>query len=54
MIELSDREPKDELEYRALNQMAREMLLAQTSCWPFILFTNTMTGYAHKNIRPCS
>lgn len=24
------------------------MLLAQTSCWPFILFTNTMTGYAHK------
>lgn len=50
MIEMSDREPINEIEYRALNQMARELLLAQTSCWPFILYTNTMTGYAHKKI----
>lgn len=50
MIELSKREPKDHLEYRALNQAARELFLAQTSCWPFIMFTKTMVGYAQKKI----
>lgn len=50
MIELAKIEPKDELEYRALNQMARELMMAQTSCWPFIMFTGTMVGYAHKKI----
>lgn len=50
MIELAKIEPKNELEYRALNQMARELMLAQTSCWPFIMFTGTMVGYARKKI----
>ena len=51
MIELANgREPYNELEYRALNQAARELLMAQTSCWEFIMFTGTMVGYAHKKI----
>lgn len=50
MIEIAKLEPKSELEYRAMNQMARELMLAQTSCWPFIMFTGTMVGYAQKKI----
>ena len=39
MIELANgREPYNELEYRALNQAARELLMAQTSCWEFIMY----------------
>ena len=26
-------------------------MMAQTSCWPFIMFTGTMVGYAEKKIR---
>jgi 1,4-alpha-glucan branching enzyme len=33
---------------RALNQMARELLLAQASDWAFIMKTGTMVPYAHK------
>jgi len=33
---------------RALNQAARELLLAQASDWPFIMKTGTMVAYAHK------
>lgn len=36
------------LEKRALNQMARELLLAQSSDWAFILQTGTMPDYAAK------
>lgn len=36
---------------RALNQAARELLLAQASDWPFILKTGTSTGYAGRRIR---
>ena len=43
-------EPENSLEKRALNQAARELLIAQTSCWEFILYTETMVGYAHKKI----
>nr|WP_073508081.1 1,4-alpha-glucan branching protein domain-containing protein [Streptobacillus notomytis] len=50
MIELAKIEPSNELEYRALNQAARELFLAQTSCWPFIMFTKTMVGYAEKKV----
>ena len=40
MIELANgRDPQNELEYRALNQAARELLMAQTSCWEFIMYT---------------
>lgn len=46
MISFACREPKDELELRALNQMARELLLAQSSDWAFIMRTGTMVPYA--------
>ena len=36
---------------RALNQAARELLLAESSDWPFIMKTGTMTPYAQKRIR---
>ena len=52
MIELANRHPESEgVLNRALNQCARELMLAQTSCWPFIMFTGTMVGYAEKKIR---
>jgi 1,4-alpha-glucan branching enzyme len=36
---------------RALNQMARELLLAQSSDWAFIMKTGTMTPYAVRRTR---
>jgi 1,4-alpha-glucan branching enzyme len=51
MIELSKREPVDELEWRALNQAARELLLAQSSDWAFIMRTGTMVPYAVRRTR---
>ncbi len=36
---------------RALNQAARELLLAQSSDWAFILTTGTMVSYAEKRTR---
>jgi len=39
------------IEQRALNQCARELLLAQSSDWPFIITMGTMTQYAHRRIR---
>ncbi|MDY7022101.1 MAG: glycoside hydrolase family 57 protein [Cyanobacteriota bacterium] len=46
MTTMACREPKDELERRALNQAARELLLAQSSDWAFIMSTGTMVPYA--------
>jgi 1,4-alpha-glucan branching enzyme len=51
MIELSRREPADNLEWRALNQAARELLLAQSSDWAFIMRTGTMVPYAVRRTR---
>ena len=51
MIQLSLREPADELEERALNQAARELLLAQSSDWAFIMRTGTMVPYAVRRTR---
>jgi 1,4-alpha-glucan branching enzyme len=51
MIELAKREPADELELRALNQAARELLLAQSSDWAFIMRTGTMVPYAVRRTR---
>jgi 1,4-alpha-glucan branching enzyme len=51
MIEVSHREPTDELEWRALNQAARELLLAQSSDWAFIMRTGTMVPYAVRRTR---
>jgi len=39
------------LMHRALNQLARELLLAQASDWAFILKTQTHTGYAYRRVR---
>ena len=51
MIKLANREPADELEWRALNQAAREVLLAQSSDWAFIMRTGTMVPYAIRRTR---
>ncbi len=52
MIEIANmHENADGVLLRALNQSARELMMAQTSCWPFIMFTGTMVGYAEKKIR---
>ena len=51
MIELGRREPADELEWNALNQAAREVLLAQSSDWAFIMRTGTMVPYAVRRTR---
>lgn len=52
MIEASraHKEPSA-LQARALNQMARELLLAQSSDWAFILKTQTHTAYAYRRIQ---
>jgi 1,4-alpha-glucan branching enzyme len=44
------RKPTD-LQRKALNQCTRELLLAQSSDWPFIITTGTMVDYAHKRIK---
>ena len=41
----------DTLKRQALNQCARELLMAQTSCWLFIITNGTMVEYAHKSIK---
>lgn len=40
----------DEVKKRALNQMARELMLAQSSDWAFILKTGSFSAYAVKRI----
>jgi 1,4-alpha-glucan branching enzyme len=42
---------KNDLARRALNQAARELLLAQASDWPFIMKTGTMVEYAQKRVK---
>ncbi len=52
MTELAKAHPHAEgLRLRALNQAARELLLAQASDWAFIMKTGTMDDYAHKRTR---
>ena len=41
----------DELTRRALNQLARELCLAQSSDWAFILKTGTHTSYAYRRLQ---
>jgi 1,4-alpha-glucan branching enzyme len=49
MVELAHRYPSaDALARRALNQAARELLLAQASDWPFIMRTGTTVSYATR------
>jgi len=52
MVELARRfEHPSPLERRALNQAARELLLAQSSDWAFIMKTGTTVEYANKRTR---
>ncbi|MBL8150004.1 MAG: DUF1957 domain-containing protein [Blastocatellia bacterium] len=52
MIELAKSYPNaDGLLRRALNQAARELLLAQSSDWAFIITTGTMVPYAIKRFK---
>lgn len=52
MVRLCDEFPDAQgLRRRALNQCAREVLLAQSSDWPFIMTTGTMVEYAHRRVR---
>jgi 1,4-alpha-glucan branching enzyme len=52
MVELARRfEAPSGRERRALNQAARELLLAQASDWAFIMKTNTTVEYANKRTR---
>ena len=52
MVELArGYEHPDPRERRALNQAARELLLAQASDWAFIMKTNTTVEYAKKKTR---
>src|SRR4051794_15679602 len=49
MVELAQQHPSpDALRRRALNQAARELLLAQSSDWAFIMKTGTMVEYANQ------
>ena len=53
MIELATTYPnlEDGIIKEVLNQAARELLLAQTSCWLFIITNGTMVDYAKKRIQ---
>ncbi|MCK9225592.1 MAG: DUF1957 domain-containing protein, partial [Candidatus Muirbacterium halophilum] len=52
MIQLANQNDNAEgMNERALNQMARELFLAQSSDWAFIMTTNTMVPYAIKRTR---
>jgi len=51
MTELAERFPDDTgLKERALNQAAREILLAQSSDWPSLLFKQDSTEYARNQV----
>jgi 1,4-alpha-glucan branching enzyme len=52
MTELARRfSQPDALQERMLKQAARELLLAQSSDWPFILRTGTSPGYARQRVQ---
>ena len=53
MVELAHMFPneKNAIRKKALNQCARELLLAQSSDWLFIITNGTMVDYAHKRIK---
>ena len=52
MVEISRENPNARaIKERALNQAARELLLAQSSDWAFIMTTGTVINYAHKKTK---
>ena len=52
MEELTERFPdQGSLKGRFLNQASREVLLAMSSDWPYIMHDNTSVTYAEKRLR---
>lgn len=53
MVELANLFPNEtkKIKKLALNQCARELLLAQSSDWLFIITNGTMVDYAKKRIK---
>ena len=52
MVEIAtSNQNADGIKVRALNQAARELLLAQSSDWAFIMTTGTMVEYAEKRTK---
>jgi 1,4-alpha-glucan branching enzyme len=52
MVELARRHPSaSDITRRALNQAARELLLAQSSDWPFIMKTKQAVDFAVRHAR---
>ncbi|MDI6641568.1 MAG: DUF1957 domain-containing protein, partial [Elusimicrobiota bacterium] len=53
MIEVAkeNKNTKEQLKVRLLNQLVRELLLAQSSDWAFIMTTGTMVEYAQKRTK---
>ena len=53
MVELTNMFPNENegLKKKALDQCARELLLAQSSDWLFIITNGTMVDYAKKRIK---
>lgn len=51
MVELAERFPNpSSIQERALNQAAKQLLLAQSSDWPFIMDNQSMVQYAEQRI----
>lgn len=53
MVEMANgfQNTDDALKKRVLNQMARELLIAQTSCWAFIMSTGTTVDFAVREVK---
>ena len=53
MVELANifKDETDNLKISALNQCARELLLAQSSDWNFIITNGTMVDYAKRRTK---
>ena len=53
MVECANifKDTKDNITIRCLNQMARELLLLQSSDWLFIITNGTKVEYAHNRIK---
>ncbi len=50
-IATKNQDEKDPLKNRALNQMSRELLLAQSSDWAFLITTQTATEYSIRRTK---
>ncbi len=51
MEQISKMIPHNKLEERAFNQAGKELMLAQSSDWTFILHDNTLTDYVTRRIK---